>query len=257
MWQAVADKLRQLQAIDRKFQAFGAEVHRYCLRPPLSSAATARVERQLGVALPEELRRFYTEIGDGGAGPCYGLKPAHELGEHRPSLPYPGVEALRAMADQHGSPLNKDYFEAPREALAGLLAVIEHGCGHQSCLITSGPRTGRVVDVNWDGYVVETDQTLVDLYQKWLDDEIARFDAVKTLMGAGKSFREIQDQMIARFGAYDAGDRIVSIADVRKPPALFGEGGVRRVYGAIQFPWYDGILREWQRRHLPAPPGQH
>ena len=45
---------------------------------------------------------------------------------------------------------------------------------------------------------------------------------------------------------------IASIADVPKPVELFGDPqhGSRIVHGAIQTPWYEDVLREWQERNL-------
>jgi hypothetical protein len=105
-----------------------------------------------------------------------------------------------------------------------------------------------VVHVSADGYVVETEETLIDIYTEWLDREIERFEAVRSLMSAGKTFVQIQDEMIARFQDYNAGDRIVSVADVPKPASLFGEGNHRIYHGATQYPWYENVLKEWQRR---------
>ena len=45
---------------------------------------------------------------------------------------------------------------------------------------------------------------------------------------------------------------IASIANVPKPVELFGDPqhGSRIVHGAIQTPWYEDVLREWQERNL-------
>lgn len=45
------------------------------LADPLDDHAIAAAEARLGFALPPELRRLYTEIGDGGFGPGAGLLP--------------------------------------------------------------------------------------------------------------------------------------------------------------------------------------
>ncbi len=250
MWDDIVDKLRQLKAIDRQCQAFGAGTHRYLVRPRLSAIAFSAVERRLGTALPEALSRFYDEVGDGVAGPHYGLKPAAALTGYRPHEMYPGIKVFREAAAAEGVPPSEDgYFETPDEALAGLLSIIEEGCGHQVCLITSGPKTGNVVYVSADGHVVETEKTLVRIYSEWLEREIHHFEAVRSLMTAGRSLEQIQNEMIARFQDYSAGDRIISIADVAKPTELFGEGNLRIYHGARQDPWYESVLNEWQRRN--------
>jgi hypothetical protein len=251
MWDGVRDKIRRLRAVDRQLQSFGAHAHRYELRPRLGASDVAGVDARLGVALPEELRRFYLEVGNGVAGPDYGLEPAEKLSAYRPREPYPGVEALKRIAAAEGtvSTQHPGYFEVPHEALTGLLTVIHEGCGHETCLIVTGDGVGRVVRVNNDGCVTDTTNTLVDLYTEWLDGELEQFEAVRTLMLAGLTRTEINDAMQARYGAYNSNDRIVSIADVRKPEDLFGEGGRGTYHGAVQFPWYDRVLADWQRMY--------
>src|SRR5262249_54992601 len=215
----------------------------------LSANAIDAIERQLGTALPAALRTFYAEVGDGVAGPGYGLEPAAELGEYRAAEDYPGIEMFRRIAAAEGMPADeRGYFEMSHEALAGLLSIIHEGCGHEICLIATGPNTGNVVYVSADGHVVETQKTLIDIYAKWLDGEIERFETVRALMQDNKSFEQIKDEMIARFHDYRAGDRIASIADVSKPAILFGEENSRIYHGATQNPWYEEVLEGWQRK---------
>ena len=248
MWDEARDKIARLREVDRQLQAFGAHHHRYELRPRLDDAAVAETESRLGVALPEALTRFYREVGDGGAGPHYGLEPAEKLEGLRPRDPYPGIEALKQAAAADGiAPDERGYFETPREAIAGLLPVIHEGCGHLTCLIVTGDDIGRVIYVNADGFVIESTKTLVDVYHEWLDGELEKFAAVRELMEAGHTREQIYRAMVDRYDDHCADDRIVSIIDVAKPEELFGEGGRGRYHGAVQFPWYEKVLLAWQR----------
>ena len=251
MWGPILAKLERLRALDKQCQGFGAWRHRYRVRPPASAEDIRAAEGRVGVPLPQALRSYYTDVGDGGAGPFYGLLPGRALEGLRPAVPYPGADVLRKLDPDAGKlPSNPDYFEAPEEAITGLVAVVEQGCGHRTCLVATpaagGLPVGTVVDVSNDGYVIDTGLTLADLYHQWLDKELTAFEAVRDWMEAGKTFGEIQGHLAARFGRHDAGDRIASIADVRKPESLFGPGGNTRFHGASQFPWYEQVLLEWQ-----------
>jgi hypothetical protein len=57
------------------------------VQPPASPAAVADAEARLGFPLPELLRRLYTEVGNGGYGPGFGLLPvsAASLGPQPPA----------------------------------------------------------------------------------------------------------------------------------------------------------------------------
>jgi hypothetical protein len=57
------------------------------VQPPIGSGLLDEAEAQLGFALPELLRRLYTEVGNGGFGPVFGLLPLSRasLGDNPPA----------------------------------------------------------------------------------------------------------------------------------------------------------------------------
>ena len=65
--------LEQAKAKDPDFVRFGAYSHRYKLFPPAREETIQRFEAQEGIRLPEEYRDFQLFVGNGGAGPYYGL----------------------------------------------------------------------------------------------------------------------------------------------------------------------------------------
>ncbi len=72
---AVLQKLAELDRRDGRRRIFGASHHQYRLNPPLSLVVIEAFERRHGVSLPEGYRLFLTRIGNGGAGPYYGVLP--------------------------------------------------------------------------------------------------------------------------------------------------------------------------------------
>ena len=77
----IRGKLKQVQRI--KPVGFGWESHRYRLNPPLKEGLLTDFEQTHGVTLPTEFRRFVIEVGDGGAGPAYGLQSYKNWGQWR------------------------------------------------------------------------------------------------------------------------------------------------------------------------------
>ena len=69
------EKLTELRHRDTQFQLFGASTHRYLLNPCLPEDNLREVEAQYGITLPEDYRRFLLFMGNGGAGPGYGMYP--------------------------------------------------------------------------------------------------------------------------------------------------------------------------------------
>ena len=71
----VHGRLQELAQKDQKRKVFGASSHDYRLNPPLDVDVVESFETKHGIALPKDYKRFITEIGNGGAGPFYGLFP--------------------------------------------------------------------------------------------------------------------------------------------------------------------------------------
>src|SRR5690349_2207322 len=68
--------LGELDRRDRRHRVFGSGSHQYRLNPSLPVAVIEAFEERHGVSLPEDYRHFLAEIGDGGAGPYYGVFPS-------------------------------------------------------------------------------------------------------------------------------------------------------------------------------------
>jgi SMI1 / KNR4 family (SUKH-1) len=61
---------------------FGAEFHGFELNPKLSEAVVTAFEQTHGIHLPPDYRSFLTSIGDGGAGPFYGVFPLGKMDDN-------------------------------------------------------------------------------------------------------------------------------------------------------------------------------
>ena len=243
MWDKVAGKLARLDALDHQRQVFGAQQHDYELFAPLAEDELASLELKLGVSLPKELRTFYLEVGDGIAGPYYGLHSSFSLPAYRPFELYTNAATFRARDPRQSE---DDYFTVDRNELTGLIGIIDEGCGHEICLITTGPRAGEVVMLSIEGHLHETKKTFLHFYDDWLDRELGKFEMVRSLMDSDASLKEIEDQIREKFGTLDAEDILISIVDVEKPVELFGTAHHRIYPGATQTPWYESVLREWR-----------
>jgi hypothetical protein len=75
----VLNALEELKKSDSLDRVFGAKAHEFKLHPPIALSKLAAFESAHGIQLPADYRHFVTTIGNGGAGPYYGLFP---FGEH-------------------------------------------------------------------------------------------------------------------------------------------------------------------------------
>lgn len=172
-------RLDTLRSLDASFQTFGAHKHQYRLGPVLEPAEIAQFERSFGFRLPEDLRFFLEEVGNGGAGPGYGLnrlgllpippKPETIAGDSatvyqggtvrypieycRNAFPYFYFETIEELADSperlaQVNSLQSSVWEPGDEEwdchLQGALTLADYGCGLTARLLVNGPSVGTI-----------------------------------------------------------------------------------------------------------------
>jgi len=179
----VRRRLRELAADDPGFARFGADSHRYRLSAPLTEAEVAAFEGHHGVELPESYRGFLTDVGNGGAGPYYGLDAlgvhdSRSEDEWRPGFlatPFPLTTAWN-RAQHH--PTDNDvpddlYFD--QRWIAGSLMLCHFGCGAFYRLVVTGPERGRIWfdDRASDGGISPAGCGFEEWYRRWLDDLVS------------------------------------------------------------------------------------
>jgi hypothetical protein len=146
--EAVQQALTRLRAADPTLKQFGAQGHGYRLNPPLAEAEAVAVEQRLGVSLPTEYRAFVTQVGDGGAGPGYGV---HSLREWLATAQAAGRKARRRAGElvDPARPFGRPVTVAEAARLGGfpthgVIPLCETGCGGAYCLVTAGTEQGWV-----------------------------------------------------------------------------------------------------------------
>jgi len=126
--------LDALREYDTDLDLFGAREHRYRLEPPLDEATLEDVETRIGVRFPADYRMFLTRLGNGGAGPYYGVHGVRPDGSWKRFGSFPFTEEWEPSEDD----------EDMEAAFEGLLSIAEHGCGYRSHLVVNGPAAGQV-----------------------------------------------------------------------------------------------------------------
>lgn len=192
LWRPVRESLRALADADPRFTRFGAAAHRYQPRPVLSERRVAELESSAGLRLPEDYRDFLLEVGDGGAGPYYGLAPLDQpsqLEVMRGVFSPRGIEPLEIIPESSGKvALGAGAAAAPSEragseprgdgggGLSPLLlpwhgvALLSHlGCGYLAYLVLEGPHRGQVwLDLGGNGEPRCIAPHFIAFYTDWL-----------------------------------------------------------------------------------------
>ncbi len=183
----IARKLR----IVRQRPALGARghhAHGYFLNPPVPEPIVASFERQHRVELPPEYRAFLTRMGNGGAGPFFGMLPLE-----RWSI---ALDAFLEGASPDGMlarpcPLKDgrtrvDWLEliegrtsrldpAAWHPYQGALAVCYEGGTYYALLVLTGELRGRVcnVDLEMQPPKFSPQANFLDWYEAWLDEVLS------------------------------------------------------------------------------------
>jgi hypothetical protein len=124
----------------------------YSLGPVLSLEEVENFERAHFCRLPQDYREFLMRVGNGGAGPEWGLSA---LGQHFPdsgheecleddpdlSRPFPHREAWNAIPDSRES--EEELYFRPTHAV-GSMTINDRGCALSTRIVVTGPLAGEI-----------------------------------------------------------------------------------------------------------------
>lgn len=190
--QSILIKLNSLKNQDTNFQIFGSEVHKYKLNEPISFEKVVEFETEHQVKLPKDYVEFITQIGNGGAGPYYGIEPFEnglfedldfKKGRTDPSKPFPLTERWNLdLYDKNGENIDSmelNYFHSKQ--INGTIKVSNFGCGVSLLLVVNGEDYGNIWmdDRGNEGGIYPTYQFsnqkkvfFLKWYENWLDKSL-------------------------------------------------------------------------------------
>ncbi|MGE6220002.1 SMI1/KNR4 family protein [Nubsella zeaxanthinifaciens] len=194
----IKDKLNRLKEADQDFEIFGSDTHEYNLNPAKTEEELMKFETENQITLPDEYREFLLFVGNGGAGPYYGLEPLEHGREV--DLDYVSGKYLLDLSKpfQFTEPWNVEFEEADDDNYEeieqqkienyydnkfsnGLLRISNFGCGVRMNIVVNGKEKGNIwVDDRTNGngifpdpYFDITDKiTFLDWYELWLDKSL-------------------------------------------------------------------------------------
>ncbi|MEG4089545.1 SMI1/KNR4 family protein [Microcoleus sp. Pol12B4] len=142
--------LERLRQADKNLRVFGTNFHQYKQGPTLAEAELQSFEQEHQVKLPEDYRLFLKEIGNGGAGPFYGLEPLEEAAQYRDlSKPFPFTKATDFYSDEELEPWGD------RDEYPGVLELCHQGCAIYCYLVVNGPAYSTIWVGKEDFYPME------------------------------------------------------------------------------------------------------
>ncbi len=211
---AIRAALQRLQRAAVPPKVFGSESHGFQTHPPLSEQDVAAFEARHGINLPADYRGFLIHVGNGGAGPAYGLFKLGEMDnghEHERWTENDGFVGALSLPFPHTGPWNdlseKPAYDESREEdpvweddfyrqledwekrvywnpamVNGAIPICHLGCALRQWLVVTGPEAGNVWDddrVDEGGLKPARQEgrervTFMQWYGAWLDDALGQ-----------------------------------------------------------------------------------
>ncbi len=187
----VEEKILRLKKADPTYSFFGSKYHKYSLNPTLSEASISFFENTHRIRLPLDYRCFVRFLGDGGAGPFYGLGQLangifvdmDNRGSHVIDLsePFAHTRAWNLACEdfEDHEAYEREYFD-DRHA-SGLLRLCNFGCGVFINLVVNGAEYGKMWtdDRGSDNGIYPSAEfgnartlTFIEWYELWLDKSL-------------------------------------------------------------------------------------
>lgn len=204
--QTIRAKLDRLRAVDPQFKLFGADTHRYKLDATLTGAQIEAFEQSQGIKLPDGYRTFLMELGNGGAGPGYGMLPLGFHPKYMTNLP----PDLLARPFQHREAWHPQITSAADDEwycadhwIQGTVHLCHFGCGYYALLVVSGAEYGQIWNDDRssdEGIYPDPSGDFLTWYEDWLDatEDEARTDLQRycregNVSMVGQHYRNIAD----------------------------------------------------------------
>lgn len=214
--ESIKIKLGQLKKLDRNFTLFGSQKHRYKLNPPISTDIISQFESKYKIKIPTEYVHFLTSLGNGGAGPFYGLEPFEnvlfdDLDYKRPdsllnptepffhTVPWNLNFLSTADEDENEEEYEKqrEEFEEKyydKEQMNGVIAICNYGCAISLNLVVNGQEYGNVWtdDRASDNGIYPSFElgnrekiTFLNWYELWLDNSLNEINSKTPILDIG------------------------------------------------------------------------
>jgi hypothetical protein len=211
------DQIMVLHRLDRGGVIYGADKHRWRIHERLDQPTNIRIEHDLGFPLPPSYRAYLTELGNGGAGPLFGIEPLPlqftDATLAALQQPFLGIEAVHQRLQDAGIVRHEDgYYENwDRKLQAALLVgtwpIAYEGCGHHSRIVLHGAEAGTILAVESDGGIFSQKADLLDWMIGWLSEH-----------------RIVYEALWIRIQACEPVDDVVTVANSRQVASICGVG---------------------------------
>lgn len=185
-------KLKAASEKDSEREIFGTSSHQYKVNPPLSISELVQWQSEHGITLPSCYVQFLTEIGNGGAGPYYGMYTLTDATSYTEKeamtakcILYPNMdkEEWNKLIDpliNEEDISDCEYDAVSNKVLGGMLNIGTQGCEYEMYLVLEGEYKGKIVYTSsfYEDYpfFFVYEANFLDWYERWLEEIILDYD---------------------------------------------------------------------------------
>lgn len=202
----ITDSILRLESEQPK--VFGAGEHRFRLKPKLPEPDILAFERLHNISLPGDYREFLANVGNGGAGPFYGVFPLGQIDGPFGMTPWQANDGLVGILSERfpfedswndisampsNDLLHRDEDEYVRQMdifekvywsstlTNGAFPICHQGCALRILLVVTGPQAGFLWDDRRSEYsglkplqlADGSPATFLRWYEEWLNECLA------------------------------------------------------------------------------------
>jgi len=231
--------VKEVKKKDENYKIFGAKTHQYQLNETVSLEWVRAFEKKYHIELPEEYVFFITKVGNGGAGPYYGVEPLKDTEQSAKFYKHLSKESIyndnylqfykecvaffdnEEPDDEKGyDELDKKYDEFCDKINYGTLGITNQGCTFDTLLVVNGSRKGEIVYVDWN---LELDyppklihMTFLEWYQGYFEEILAGYD----VYGYGYHMLGDEKELIEKYACADLHTKNKIISSFFKFPTI-------------------------------------
>ena len=216
--QRICTDLERCRDANPQPKVFGSDSDGFILNPPVKPSVITKFESRHKVSLPNDYREFLTQVGNGGAGPYYGVFKLGEMDDsfdHKPwkgndgfigvlSDPFPHTKAWNDLPPYPEEQDDEETYEAELEAfdqiywdpkqVNGAIPICHQGCAYRNWLVVTGAEAGNVWEdlrVDEKGLLPVKSKskrrlTFLDWYNQWLQAAVAQLPPSSPKQGRTK-----------------------------------------------------------------------
>lgn len=165
---------------DPGYRIFGSETHKYKFNPPADIEDVRRFEKKYNIKLPESYVTFLTLVGNGGAGPFYGLYSLEQLEHYNEYLMQDNSidtfidknltidkwnKAVKMLYESNNEVEDEDFWN---RITKGALVIGTQGCSFDTLLMCSGSELGKIVYIDWNIFCDNPPSLTGQTFEEWL-----------------------------------------------------------------------------------------